>query len=757
MAAERPDARPRRARSASGIVNVTDDSMFEGARSGTPERRDRGRPARWPRRASRCSTSAPWRRAAGRRCRPRRRPSGWSPRSRASPRAPSCRSRPTPSPPRSPARALEAGAVAINDIGGGSEPAMLELAAEIGLRPGAHAHRGTAARGPRAAALRRPGRSPEGLVRRRGSRPPSKRGVDEEQIALDPGLDFDLSVADDLEVLRRLGELKELGRPLYVSLSRKDFLGAVLAGSWEERAAGRAIASGRPPRPWRWRSTAGADLLRLHDRERAAGDADRRGDRGAAGGSRLASRAAVAGRRLGAGAGPGARGRAPGRRVRRGGDDGEAHRAARVAPPGARRGASGGRDRVALLAPGRRLRDRPRLPPDPDQRHRLREVALLQPARCSTGSRDEPKRRALYLYPTKALAQDQARKLGELRPPGLREAIYDGDTPREDRPSIRRRANLVLTNPDMLNVGVLPHHKRWGDFLANLGWVVVDEAHTYRGVFGSHVANVLRRLRRVARLYGAEPRFVLASATIANPRRARRAAHRAADFELLDDDGAPRAGPRDRDVEPAGDRAADDDAALAGLRGGRPARRAGLARGADDLLHAQPPRHRADQPVRLGRAGAAGAGRAGRADRALPGRLHAAAAPRDRGAARLGRPARGRRHRRARARDRRRRARRGDLRQLPRHGRQPAPDVGPRRPAPPRPRRLRRGRGRARPVLLPPSRTSSSSGRSRRRSSTTAPSRSRCSTCSRPPTRRRSARTTTRSSARAGASAPSGW
>ncbi|HEY7267440.1 MAG TPA: DEAD/DEAH box helicase [Solirubrobacterales bacterium] len=153
----------------------------------------------------------------------------------------------------------------------------------------------------------------------------------------------------------------------------------------------------------------------------------------------------------------------------------------------------------------------------------------------------EPKRRAIYLYPTKALAQDQARKLGELRPPGLREAIYDGDTPREERPSIRRRANLVLTNPDMLNVGVLPHHKRWGDFLANLGWVVVDEAHTYRGVFGSHVANVLRRLRRVTRLYGAEPRFVLASATIANPKEL---AERLTglDFELLDDDGAPRAG-----------------------------------------------------------------------------------------------------------------------------------------------------------------------------------------------------------------------
>jgi DEAD/DEAH box helicase domain-containing protein len=153
----------------------------------------------------------------------------------------------------------------------------------------------------------------------------------------------------------------------------------------------------------------------------------------------------------------------------------------------------------------------------------------------------DPKRRALYLYPTKALAQDQARKLALLRPPGLREAIYDGDTPKDERPAIRRRNNLVLTNPDMLHIGVLPHHKHWGDFIANLGWVVVDEAHTYRGVFGSHVANVLRRLRRVARAYGAEPRFLLASATIANPvELAERLV--GAPFELVDDDGAPRAG-----------------------------------------------------------------------------------------------------------------------------------------------------------------------------------------------------------------------
>src|SRR5262245_57583061 len=111
----------------------------------------------------------------------------------------------------------------------------------------------------------------------------------------------------------------------------------------------------------------------------------------------------------------------------------------------------------------------------------------------------DPRARALYLYPTKALAQDQARAIHAF---GLhtqiRPSIYDGDTPREQRAAIRRRSNLILTNPDMLHVGVLPHHARWGDMFANLALVVVDEAHVYRGVFGSHVANVLRRLRRIA-------------------------------------------------------------------------------------------------------------------------------------------------------------------------------------------------------------------------------------------------------------------
>jgi DEAD/DEAH box helicase domain-containing protein len=128
----------------------------------------------------------------------------------------------------------------------------------------------------------------------------------------------------------------------------------------------------------------------------------------------------------------------------------------------------------------------------------------------------EPKSRALYLYPTKALAQDQARALAAYGVRGVKPAIYDGDTESERRWQIRKWANVILTNPDMLHVGVLPHHDRWGDVLANLRYVVVDEAHVYRGVFGSHVANVLRRLRRLARAYGSEPQFVLASATIAN-------------------------------------------------------------------------------------------------------------------------------------------------------------------------------------------------------------------------------------------------
>jgi DEAD/DEAH box helicase domain-containing protein len=152
----------------------------------------------------------------------------------------------------------------------------------------------------------------------------------------------------------------------------------------------------------------------------------------------------------------------------------------------------------------------------------------------------EPKDRALYLYPTKALAQDQARALAALRAPNVRAAIYDGDTPGERRWQIRRWANVILTNPDMLHVGVLPHHDRWADVLHNLRYIVVDEAHVYRGVFGSHVANVLRRLRRVARVYGADPQILFASATIANPGELA-AALGGVDATVVDRDAAPRA------------------------------------------------------------------------------------------------------------------------------------------------------------------------------------------------------------------------
>jgi len=152
----------------------------------------------------------------------------------------------------------------------------------------------------------------------------------------------------------------------------------------------------------------------------------------------------------------------------------------------------------------------------------------------------DSKQRALYLYPTKALAQDQLRALSSFQLPRLRAAIYDGDTETERRWQIRKWANLVLTNPDMLHVGVLPHHDRWGDVLSNLRYVIVDEAHVYRGVFGSHVANVLRRLRRLAKIHGAEPQFLLASATIANPGELVESLL-GVRASVVGDDGAPRA------------------------------------------------------------------------------------------------------------------------------------------------------------------------------------------------------------------------
>jgi DEAD/DEAH box helicase domain-containing protein len=134
----------------------------------------------------------------------------------------------------------------------------------------------------------------------------------------------------------------------------------------------------------------------------------------------------------------------------------------------------------------------------------------------------DPGARAIYLFPTKALSRDQMDELNgvldELGPEcGLKSFVYDGDTPQDARRAIRGQANVVITNPDMLHAGILPHHTRWAKLFENLHYVVLDELHTYRGVFGSHLANVLRRLRRIAEFYGSKPQFVCSSATIANP------------------------------------------------------------------------------------------------------------------------------------------------------------------------------------------------------------------------------------------------
>lgn len=131
------------------------------------------------------------------------------------------------------------------------------------------------------------------------------------------------------------------------------------------------------------------------------------------------------------------------------------------------------------------------------------------------GLLNRPEDRALYLYPTKALAQDQLDEVITLAPQ-VTPAVYDGDTPQSKRATIRNKSRLVLSNPDMLHAGILPHHTKWAEFFHNLRFVVLDEIHVYRGVFGAHVANVLRRLRRVAAFYGSWPIFMLASATIAN-------------------------------------------------------------------------------------------------------------------------------------------------------------------------------------------------------------------------------------------------
>ncbi len=159
---------------------------------------------------------------------------------------------------------------------------------------------------------------------------------------------------------------------------------------------------------------------------------------------------------------------------------------------------------------------------------------------------DNPEARALFLFPTKALAQDQVAGLvawGEELGEKIKTYTYDGDTPGEVRKKLRTAGNIIITNPDMLHTGILPHHTKWMKLFENLEFIVIDELHTYRGVFGSHVANVLRRLARICEFYGSRPQFICTSATIGNPgEHASRLLER--EVDVVDQDGSPR-GPKE--------------------------------------------------------------------------------------------------------------------------------------------------------------------------------------------------------------------
>lgn len=153
-----------------------------------------------------------------------------------------------------------------------------------------------------------------------------------------------------------------------------------------------------------------------------------------------------------------------------------------------------------------------------------------------------PSSRAIYLFPTKALAQDQRAELDETikrLPDKIRIFTYDGDTPQDARKAIRARGHIILTNPDMLHAGILPHHTKWIKLFENLKYIVIDELHNYRGIFGSHLANVLRRLKRVAKFYGSFPQFILCTATIANPMEMAEKMIEES-VSVVDDNGAPR-------------------------------------------------------------------------------------------------------------------------------------------------------------------------------------------------------------------------
>ena len=333
-------------------------------------------------------------------------------------------------------------------------------------------------------------------------------------------------------------------------------------------------------------------------------------------------------------------------------------------------------DLAALHASGRG--DRPRARRPPCRRHhadRVGQDALLQragPARDSSGS-VEPRAVSLSDQGARAgsarRASGRCAKRSDAPAPASRIGVftYDGDTPQDARRTIRARAHLVLSNPDMVHSGILPHHPRWAKLFENLRYVIIDELHAYRGVFGSHLCNVLRRLRRICRHYGSNPVFLCSSATIANPRElAERLTEQP--FELVDRSGAPRGEKFFVFVNPPvvnhqlGIRRSylERDAAH---RVGVP-----QAQPAADRLRAEPAVDRNPDDVSEGRFRRR-AGRA-RADSRLPRRLSADPPARDREGAARGRGARGRLDQRARARHRHRRARRRG------HGRLSGNDCG---------------------------------------------------------------------------------
>ncbi|MFB0519721.1 MAG: DEAD/DEAH box helicase, partial [Acidobacteriota bacterium] len=154
---------------------------------------------------------------------------------------------------------------------------------------------------------------------------------------------------------------------------------------------------------------------------------------------------------------------------------------------------------------------------------------------------EQPQSRALYLFPTKALSQDQLaelRQFSQILPRSIKAFTYDGDTPPDLRRAIREEGEVVITNPDMLHTGILPHHTAWIKFFSALKYVVIDEIHYYRGVFGSHLTNLIRRLKRVCRHYGSQSQYICSSATIANPMELASCLVEE-EIELVDNNGAP--------------------------------------------------------------------------------------------------------------------------------------------------------------------------------------------------------------------------